>query len=261
MKKFMIGLAAILPAWGAADAQENRDIRVRVGLGPQIEPKYIGADNYKIAPLFHFKIARGDKQFGFSAPDDGPSLGLVSSDGFKMGVTGKIQGKRKASDVGAAVGDVKTTYELGGFAQYEWQDSFRLRAKVLKGLNGHDGVVGEVSADKIWRDGDKEVFSVGPRILLSDAKFQRAYFGVTPAVALATGLPVYRPGSGIYAVAAATGVTFALDNKWGLFGYGRYERLVGNAAKSPIVRQFGSRNQFSAGAGVNYTFTIHRSPK
>ena len=107
---------------------------MRVGIGPQIEPKYIGADSYKIAPLFHFKIAHGDKQFGFSAPDDGPSLGIVSSDGFKLGVTGKIQGKRKASDVGAAVGDVKTTYEVGGFAQYEWQDSLRVRAKLLKGL-------------------------------------------------------------------------------------------------------------------------------
>lgn len=261
MKKFMIGLAALLPAWGAADAQENRDIRVRVGIGPQIEPKYIGADSYKIAPLFHFKIAHGDKQFGFSAPDDGPSLGIVSSDGFKLGVTGKIQGKRKASDVGAAVGDVKTTYELGGFAQYEWQDSLRVRAKLLKGLNGHDGVVGEVSADKIWRDGDRYVFSVGPRVMFSDAKFQRAYFGVTPAVASVTGLPAYRPGSGIYAAAAAAGATYALSNNWGLFGYARYERLVGDAAKSPIVRQFGSRNQMSAGAGINYTFTIHRSPK
>lgn len=261
MKKLLIGLAAILPAWGAADAQEDRDIRVRVGAGAQIEPKYPGADDTEVAPLFHVNIARGTNQFRFSAPDDGPSIAVASSDGLSFGVTGNIQGKRKASDVGAAVGDVKRTFEIGAFAQYEWNDSFRIRAKVLKGLKGHDGVRGEIGADKIWRDGDRYVVSIGPRVLFSDGRYQRAYFGVTPAVALATGLPSYRPGSGIYGVAAASGVTYALNDRWGLFGYARYERLVGDAAKSPIVRQFGSRNQLSAGGGVNYTFTIHRAPK
>jgi molecular chaperone DnaK (HSP70) len=36
------------------------------------------------------------------------------------------------------------------------------------------------------------------------------------------------------------------------------ERLVGDAAKSPIVRQFGSRDQLSAGIGLSYTFTVKR---
>jgi outer membrane protein len=43
-----------------------------------------------------------------------------------------------------------------------------------------------------------------------------------------------------------------------VFGYARYARLVGDAAKSPIVRQFGSRNQLSGGIGLNYTFVIRR---
>ncbi len=261
MKKLLIGLAAILPAWGAAQAQENRDIRVRVGAGAQLQPKYVGADSTDVGPLFHVNIARGSKPFSFSAPDDGPSIAFGSANGVSFGLTGNIQGKRKASDVGAAVGDVKRTFEVGAFGQYEWKDSFRVRAELLKGINGHDGVVGAISADKIWRDGDRYVFSVGPRVLFSDGRYQRAYFGVTPAVALTTGLPTYRPSSGIYAVAVASGLTYALNDKWGLFGFARYERLVGDAAKSPIVRQFGSRNQLSAGAGVNYTFTIHRSPK
>ena len=41
-----------------------------------------------------------------------------------------------------------------------------------------------------------------------------------------------------------------------MFGFARYERLVGDAAKSPIVREFGSRNQLSAGIGLSYTFTV-----
>jgi outer membrane protein len=42
-----------------------------------------------------------------------------------------------------------------------------------------------------------------------------------------------------------------------MFGYARYERLVGDAADSPIIRSsFGSRDQVSAGVGLSYSFTI-----
>ena len=100
--------------------------------------------------------------------------------------------------------------------------------------------------------------SIGPRLLFSDARYQRAYFGVTPAASLASGLPAYRPGGGVHAVALASGLTYALNNRWGLFGYARYERLVGDAARSPIIRELGSRNQLSGGIGLNYPFTINR---
>jgi MipA family protein len=62
----------------------------------------------------------------------------------------------------------------------------------------------------------------------------------------------------VYAVAVASGLSHQLNSSWGLFGFGRYERLVGDAAKSPIVGQLGSRNQLSGGIGLNYTFTIQR---
>ena len=102
------------------------------------------------------------------------------------------------------------------------------------------------------------MFSVGPRLLIADERYQRAYFGVTPAASLASGLPVFTPRGGIYGVAATSGLSVQLDSRWGLFGYARYERLIGDAAKSPIVRRFGSRNQLSAGLGLSYTFTIKR---
>jgi outer membrane protein len=258
MKYQLIGLVAAMSAWSAADAQDSRDIRVRVGAGAQLRPKYVGSDDTSVAPLFHINIARHGRQFSFTAPDDSPSIALTSANGLAFGVAGNVEGRRKASDVGAPVDSIKRTFEAGAFAQYEWRDSFRVRVELLKGIGGHHGLLGTIGADKIWRDGDRYVVSVGPRVLFSDGRYQRAYFGVSPGVAVATGLPSYRPGSGIYAVAAASGITYALNDRWGLFGFARYERLVGDAAKSPIVRRFGSRNQLSGGVGLNYTFTIRR---
>jgi outer membrane protein len=154
------------------------------------------------------------------------------------------------------VGKVKTTIEAGAFTNYEVNKSFYLHAEVLKGIGGHKGIVGTVGADYVWRDGDNYVFSVGPRVLFSDSRYQRSYFGVSPGAALASGLPAYRPSGGIHGVAIASGVSYQFNDRFGLFGYGRYERLVGDAADSPIVREFGSRNQLSGGLGLSYTFTM-----
>ena len=258
MKRLLIIAAILLPASGAAAAQDEGTIRVRVGAGAQFRPRFIGADKSSLAPLVHVNFARGTKPFSFGAPDDSPSIAVISKNGFSVGPAGNIQGRRKASDVGASVDSISRTFEAGAFAQYAADDSFRVRAELLKGINGHEGLRGTVGADKIWRDGDRYVFSIGPRILFSDARFQRAYFGVTPAASLASGLPTYRPSGGIYAVAAASGLSYQLGGgPWGVFGYARYERLVGHAAKSPIIREFGSRNQYSGGIGLNYTFSIH----
>ena len=258
MKPLLIASTLLFLASSPAAAQDSNDLRVRVGAGAQLRPEYLGSDNSQIAPLWDIDIAKGTKPFHFEAPDDKFGIALISSDTFSAGPTAHVEWKRKESDVGAPVGKVPTTFEAGVFAQFLPTQSIRLRADVRRGIGGHEGFVGGLSVDKIWRDGDKYVFSVGPRISFSDAKYQRAYFGVDSATSTASGLPVYRPGGGIHAVGLASGVSYQFSDRFGLFGYGRYERLVGDAGKSPIVRDLGSRDQLSGGLGLSYTFTIQR---
>ena len=257
MKRFLIAAAILCPA-GAAHAQDSDDLRVRVGLGAQLQPEFVGADDTEIAPLLDLDFARGSNEFAFEAPDYRFGLPVVSTGGFSFGPAAGIASSRKESDVGAAVGKVSTSIEVGAFASYEIAKAIHLRAEVVKGLGGHKGIVGQVGADAVWRDGDRYVFSVGPRLLFSNARYQRAYFEVTPEAALATGLPAYRPGGGIHGIAAASGLSYQFTPRFGLFGFARYERLVGDAADSPIVRELGSRNQLSGGAGLSYTFTMNR---
>jgi len=52
------------------------------------------------------------------------------------------------------------------------------------------------------------------------------------------------------------GITYKLDRHWGLYGWAGYDRLINDAADSPIVRQFGSRDQFSGGVAIFYEFDI-----
>jgi outer membrane protein len=257
-KSFLLAGAAVLIRSTPSLAQDANDVRVRVGLGGQLEPEFIGSDHLDAGPLWDVDIARGDHPFRFEAPDDNFGIRLFDKNGFSAGPTANIESSRKDKEVGAPVGKVDTAIEVGAFAEYLPSETVRLRADLRKGVEGHHGVAGSIGADRIWRDGDRYVFSIGPRVLFSDAKYQRAYFGVDSAAALASGLPTYRPSGGIHALAATSGLSYQFNPRFGMFGYARYERPVGDAAKSPIVREYGSRNQLSAGIGLSYTFTVKR---
>jgi outer membrane protein len=79
---------------------------------------------------------------------------------------------------------------------------------------------------------------------------------VTPAAAVASGLPAFQPRSGFYAAGVMAGLTYRLGRNWGLRSYVGYDRLINDAADSPIVRNFGSRDQFSGGAGLFLEFNV-----
>ena len=110
------------------------------------------------------------------------------------------------------------------------------------------------------RDEDTYIFSIGPRARWGDNDFHDAYFGVPVAIP-ASGLAAYDPHSGFYAIGAMAGLTYKLGRNWGLRGYAGYDRLIGDAADSPIVRAFGSRDQFSGGAGLFFEFNIGGAAK
>ena len=127
MKTALVACAAMLAVSTPALAQDENDYRVRVGLGGQIKPKFVGSDESQILPLFDFDLARGTEPYAFEAPDDSFGIRLFSKGGFSAGPAANIQSKRKNSDVGADVGKVSTTVEVGGFVQYQAGKSIRLR--------------------------------------------------------------------------------------------------------------------------------------
>jgi outer membrane protein len=254
-------LPLVLATWSApAAAQDEPEAahkeprRFRVGLGGQLVPSYPGADGHSLRPLVDVSIARGSKPFDFEAPDESFGPSLIEEGGLEIGPAVNFEGSRTASDVGAALDKVDFTVEAGAFVQYAFSPKFRIRTELRRGLGGHDGWVGLAGADFVARDGDKWLFSVGPRATWSDGSYNRAYFGVNAAESVRTGLPFYRPGSGIQALGGTAGFLAQIDKRFGIYTYAKYDRLVGDAADSPVVRGFGSRDQVSGGVALTYTF-------
>jgi len=252
-----IALFAAAPA--AAQDSERSGWTISIGAGAQFIPKFPGSEDLGVAPLVVGSLRRQGQPLTIKAPDDSFGFGFLGSDSaVDFGPAIGLQAEREEDDVGAPVGDVGLTVEAGGFAQVRVGDNFRLRAEARRGIGGHDGWVGDLSADFVLRDGERSLFTIGPRARYADSNYHDAYFGVTPTVAVATGLPVYDPGGGFHSIGATAGVTYMVSSNWGVYGYAGYDRLIGDAADSPIVRTFGSRDQFSGGVAIIYSFNVSR---
>lgn len=253
----LISLALASTPAHAQEDDAGGEKRTRVILGPQLAPSWPGADKYSIGPYVDLSRTR-DTEFEFEAPDESFGSPVIHSGNFAFGPAFGFIGKRKASDIGADLPKVGLSVEAGAFGQIRLTPELRIRLEGRKGLSGHKGWTGEISADYVARQGDDWLFSIGPRITLGDAKYTRAYFGVAPAAALASGLPAYDPDGGIQSVGVTAGYHRMLGKNWGIAIYGRYDRLVGDAADSPVTRQLGSSSQPSGGIALSYTFGGNR---
>lgn len=246
---------------GGLDVVGDRDTRprrIRVMLGPQFNPAFPGDDRMRLSPIVSIAKARGDDPFPFGAPGDGNALTLIHAGRFEAGPMFQLTGKRDADNLGGGLPRVSRSLEPGVFAQVWPVDAIRLRADVRHGVTGHNGLISQLAADYVARDGDRWLVSLGPRVQLSDRRYQRAWFGVDADTAARTGLARFDPSGGAHAVGATGRAIVALDRRWSVQAVGRWDRLIGDAGASPIIGRADSRNQVSAGLALGYTFTIGR---
>lgn len=236
------------------------DYNIMIGVGPRTKPSYPGADENKILPLPVINAWRDSERFPVSTPDESFGIALIGKRGkTSFGPTLSFATQRKGDDAIEGLSDVGFGMEAGAFGETYLGKYFRIRGELRQGLGGHKGLTGDLAADAVFRTAnDKFTGTLGPRLRWGNGKYNRAFFGVNEEDAAATGLDYYRPKSGIYAYGAMAGAYYQLSDRWGLFGYAGYDRLQGDAADSPIVRDIGSRDQYSAGIAATYTFKIKR---
>jgi outer membrane protein len=249
-----------LPAAPAAAQDGDPQLRIAtIGAGVQVYPRYPGARADRIAPLPTFDLDRPGAPLPFKAPDQGIGFSLLGRRS-RIDVGPAVQweySRVSGRDVPAGVPGVGFTVEAGGFVQAMAGESLRIRAEVRQGIGGHKGAVLDLSADALLRPaGDATLVSIGPRLRLSDGRYQRTWFGLTPAAAAATGLAPFTPSRGAHAAGLWSSVRQRLGGPWGLYAFAGYDRLIGDAGRSPLVRRYGRRDQVSAGAALTYAFRV-----
>jgi len=223
------------------------------------QPSYPGADDLSFIGYPSLSVRRAGTVERFSAPDDGLSFSFLDDSAYRLGVVGRFQGGRYLQDDRRLAGLNKIDWALepGVFVEYWPLEFLRARAELRHGINGHDGFVADLGLDLVQSFG-AVTLSAGPRLSLGDSEFTRTYFGVTPAEAALNGqVEAYRPSGGITSVGALASASYTWSEQWATTAFVSYRHLVGDAADSPIVREFGSEHQFGLGLTVSYSFGVN----
>ncbi|MGQ3675706.1 MipA/OmpV family protein [Xanthobacter sp. TB0139] len=244
--------------FGAQNAVKE-DWYVTIGGRATAAPSYPGADQHSFRPSLIFSIARASERNVFHSVDDTPSIALFNRHGFRAGVAGMIDWGRNESDSDRlrGVGTIGYSVLAGGFAEWYPVEWLRLRAELLYGMGGFEGVRGDVRADFIYNQGPWH-FAIGPRLSYAGSDYMQTYYGVTATqAALATFLlnpmSAYQAGSGFDKVGATAQLSYNFENGITAGVYGTYGYLIGDAADSPLVED---RNQFTTGVTLSYTFNM-----
>jgi outer membrane scaffolding protein for murein synthesis (MipA/OmpV family) len=229
---------------------------VMVGIGGQYMPDFVGSKNGKFMPIPIFSIRRAGSVDQFRGPRDSASIALLDVGNFRTGPAFKYVSSRKSSKYAelTGLGDVKAAYEVGGFVEYYPVDWLRLRSELRQGIGGHTGTVADVSADVIVPLIQRLTISAGPRFTWKSTKATAPYFGIDAAQALASGLPTYDAKGGAHSVGFGSQISYRINPQWEVHAYVEYEKLLGDAADSPLVKQRGSSNQTTVGLGASYSF-------
>lgn len=245
------------PIYAPAPAPVSNDWIITIIGNARVSPKYPGADElgFFAFPSFAFRRVGEPKQF--TTPDDGFSLPVYDTATLRFGLTGRYRGGRYLDTDRRLFGleDVKWAVEPGLFVEYWPLEALRLRAEARYGLNGYEGFVGDLAMDLVGRFGQFTV-SAGPRLALGGDEFTQTYFGILPFESSSNGvLAAYRPSGGVTSVGVSTALSYDWSETWSTTVSASYSRLVGDAADSPIVKRFGSENQFGIGASLSYSFS------
>lgn len=262
----MSALLSLTCATGAHAQMQRPDDGwyVRLGTFGFVMPEYEGSDHYKVRPMPDVEITY-DNRFFLSR--QGLGANLLTTDNLTLGAAVAFDGGRKSSKDKALFGyrDVGDTAIGRVFAEYTI-DRLMLSADVATDLlgDGHKGTEATLSATWMFNPVGRTMVLFGPSLTWASDNYMNAYFSTTAdrlrpvAPNISTIPPGSRTGYKAEAGFNNAGLTaiaiHPLDDHWSLTGFAGYSRLLGDAADSPFVKDNGSRDQFTGGLGLSYTF-------
>jgi outer membrane protein len=230
--------------------QRPNETAVRAGLITLNAPRYQGADEQKVSivPGIFFQASNGL----FADPING--VGYVFEPAGKLiyGVRANIETGRSLEDTLPGFEKIKLRLNPGVFANYTVNDQLTLKSALRTGLGdaGDGGLLNLGATYKLYNANFVSV-NLNASVKFGSNSYLQSYFGVTPAQSAASGLAAYQPASGL--AMAQVGLTggFPISREIYIFSSVSVQRLMGDAANSPIVKK---KTQPAAFIGAVYSF-------
>jgi MipA family protein len=232
------------------------------GLGLGAYPDYFGSSDYDLGVAPFARLSLGGSRFVRLMVNE-IRLNLLDNRDWQLGPVGLWRFGRDDVDnpVVERIHSIDDSFSLGLFGARVWRDPQETRriagvgAWGLADVSGvYDGWTAGLNAYAMQPVAKMVTLAGGAAFTYGSGNYMDEYFGVTPADSLASGLPIYMPGSGVRDVRGWAVAMLHLSKHWHLGAGLLYSRLVGDAAESPIVSEEGSKNQWVYGAGALYAW-------
>lgn len=243
-----------------------------VGVGGVYGPSYEGSDDYVFSatPLAMGRIGG----IGINPRVGGLALDLIPDGagdklGFALGPIATYSGNRHRQTkdpVVRSAGKLKSAIDFGVSGGVTVNrvlhayDSLTVSTDVKWNVNGaHRGMVTTPAVSYLTPLSRGVLVSLIATARHVDDDYARYYYSVSPAQAARSGLPRYAAKGGWTNLGVNMLGAFDLDGDvlnggLALVGFGGYNRLLGDAKRTPYTSIRGDADQWLAGAGVAYTF-------
>ncbi|ALP52959.1 hypothetical protein Tel_07210 [Candidatus Tenderia electrophaga] len=214
-------------------------------------PEYEGADKYEVK-AFPLIGAEYKRRF-FINFINGAGMYLLNSGALQLG-TGVAYAFGRDEDDSAhlrGLGHIDGGALFNLFGEYT-SGPYSLGAKYLNQVSGDDtGYMVEVGAGYHSRVRGDLILKYGMQATYADSDYMASFFGVSQAQSLASGLVGYSAAAGFKSAALQLRSIYLLSPKWAMQGHIKLERLLGDAADSPVVQD---ERQVSLVLGLVYHF-------
>jgi len=256
-------------AWGQTPAGNpmpdgSRDMYV--GLGVQSAPRYDGTGNRKVTalPVLQVQWSNGVFVSGMSAGmhlsasptlEYGPLLALLpgrDEAGSGNGLGGVVDTTSFAVAMPAidklavlrsgrlgGMDEIGARLQAGAFVNAYLTPQWRLTGSALLGSGkDRDGARLILGVQRLAAaDGERHRVSLAAGLTLVNRNDNRTYFGITREEAARSRFADYQPGGGLQDVHAGARWNWAWTPSWMLTSSLQAKRLLGSAAKSPLVER------------------------
>lgn len=242
-----------------------------VGIGAGMTPSYVGSDDYTFTPV---PLVQGNLfGIGISPRPAGLALDFIPNPdhgiGFNFGPAVRVRSNR-ATDPKDAVIDLlprlKHTVEVGptfgvSFPKVlDAYDSLSFSADVRWDVTGrYSGAVIDPSISYFTPVSKGAAVSLSVDAEHNSDSFMNYYYTISPSDSAVSGLPQFQAHGGWKRVGGLILGAVDLDGNlanggFAVFAVASYDRLLGDAADSPITSIRGSANQWLGAVGIGYTF-------
>jgi len=264
MKKLLLASTLLLGFAPHAHAQQPQQNTFTgyAALGVFATPEYEGSEDLQAVPLLAARLQYNqfyieNRGLGLQAnvsPYRAVEFGPAFS--FRFGRDDDVD-----NDTIAQLSEIDDAFEAGGFVKVPFnnvlteRDELALNLSVLTDVsNAHDGTIVTFGPSYSYAMTPRFRLTTSASASYADDNYMETYYNITAADSGASGLNQFEAEGGIKDVSLTFVGNYAINQRWGVLGLVSYERLVGDAADSPIVDDEGTENQFRFGLAASYRF-------